>query len=30
MAPGELVASRGAFKLEDGLFVAVQALPADQ
>ena len=30
MAPGELVANRGAFKLEDGLLVAVQALPADQ
>ena len=30
MTPGELVANRGAFKLEDRLFVAVQALPADQ
>ena len=30
MAPGELVANRGAFKLEDDLFVAVQALPAYQ
>jgi len=30
MEPGEFVANRGAFKLEDGLFVAVQALPADQ
>ena len=30
MTPGELVANRGAFKLEDRLFVTVQALPADQ
>jgi len=30
MTPGELVANRGAFKLEDHLFVTVQALPADQ
>ena len=30
MTPGELVSNRGAFKLEDQLFVTVQALPADQ
>ena len=29
MTPGELVANRGAFKLQDDLFVAVQALRTD-
>jgi len=30
MAPGDLVANRGAFKLEDNLLVAVQALTTEQ
>jgi membrane fusion protein (multidrug efflux system) len=30
MVPGELVANKGAFKLEDNLFVSVQARPTDQ
>ncbi|MBT6038187.1 MAG: efflux RND transporter periplasmic adaptor subunit, partial [Halieaceae bacterium] len=30
MVPGELVANKGAFKLEDKLFVSVQARPTDQ
>jgi membrane fusion protein (multidrug efflux system) len=29
MVPGELVANKGAFKLEDNLFVSVQGRPAD-
>jgi len=30
MVPGELVANKGAFKLEDNLFVSIQARPTDQ
>ena len=30
MVPGELVANKGAFKLEDNLFVSVQAVSTEQ
>jgi hypothetical protein len=30
MVPGELIANKGAFKLEDNLFVSVQAVSTEQ